>query len=228
MRISSIKSGVNSIRQHGFVATATHYWARLREELYERRLGIRSGEIISLRELGLEHEERREHYPTSLEDFRRMEAFLRPRGQGEAFLDYGAGLGRALILAAMLPFQRVIGIELSPILARRAQENISTCQHKFRCKDVVVVVTDATSFEIPQDVTTIYFNNPFAGKILEHVLNNIKRSHQRKPRDVRIICNLPRESAFLSIISADDAFELKKKMNLGVERECCVFSVRSY
>ena len=138
--------------------------------------------LLRLRELDLEHEERREHYPTSLEDFRRMEVFLRPRGQGEVFLDYGAGLGQAVILAAMLPFQRVIGIELSPILASRAQENISTCQHKFRCKDIEVVVTDATSFEIPQDVTTIYFNNPFAGKILEHVLDNIKSSHQRRAK----------------------------------------------
>jgi SAM-dependent methyltransferase len=179
-----------------------------------------------LRELGLEDEERREHYPTSLDDFRHMEKFLRPRTKDEVFLDYGAGLGRVLVLAAMLPFKRVVGIELSPILAGRAQENISICERKFRCKDVGIIVADATNFQIPQDVTTIYFNNPFAGEILKSVLNKIETSYEERPRSIRIVCNLPSESAFLSIIGKCSAFELKEKISLGEERQCCVFSVR--
>jgi predicted RNA methylase len=54
-----------------------------------------------------------------------MEKFLWPRADDEVFLDYGAGLGRVLILAAMLPFKRVIAVELSPILAAKA---VTTCQ----------------------------------------------------------------------------------------------------
>ena len=111
--------------RHGLAASAKLYWRRLHERLYERRLGIRSREIIYLRNLGLERQDRREHYPTALDDFRRMEKFLWPRADDEVFLDYGAGLGRVLILAAMLPFKRVIGVELSPILAAKACDNLS-------------------------------------------------------------------------------------------------------
>jgi hypothetical protein len=122
---------VNSTRRHGFMKTIAGDWNRLRELIYERRLGIRSGEVIGLKELGLDHEERREHYPTGLSDFRRMKKFLQPETQNEVFVDYGAGLGRAVILAAMLPFKRVIGVELSPVLAERAREHVSQCKGNY-------------------------------------------------------------------------------------------------
>jgi len=200
VRVSFIGNCVGSVRRHGLGVSASRYWTRLREQLYERCLGVRSSDIISLRELGLEHEERREHYPISVEHFRRMERFLRPRTRDEVFLDYGAGLGRVLVLAAMLPFKRVIGVELSPVLAKRARENLSRCERRFRCKSVQIVVADATAFEMPRDVTMIYFNNPFAGEILERVLNRIMVSHQQSPRSMRLVCDLPRESAFHNVI----------------------------
>src|SRR5215470_7329568 len=140
MRVSLIENCVGSVRRHGLGVSARRYWTRLREQLYERCLGIRSSDIISLQELGLEHEQRREHYPTSVEHFRRMERFVRPRTQNEVFLDYGAGLGRVLVLAAMLPFKRVIGVELSPVLAQRARENLSRCESRLRCKSVEIIV----------------------------------------------------------------------------------------
>src|SRR5258708_6535993 len=97
---SSVGNCIKSVRRHGLVSTITLYWSRLRERMQERHLGIRSGEIISVKELGLEHEERRGHYPTQFTDFRLMEKFLRPETPNEVFIDYGAGLGRAVILAA--------------------------------------------------------------------------------------------------------------------------------
>ena len=50
--------------------------------------------------------------------------------------------------------------------------------------------TDATTFEVPTDVTTIYFNNPFAGKILAKVLHKIRKSYEQQPRRIKIICYL--------------------------------------
>jgi hypothetical protein len=62
-----------------------------------------------------------------------------------------------------------------------------------------VIVADAAAFELPLDVTTIYFN-PFAGESLERVLKNIALSYEEAPRSMRLVCNLPRESAFESIV----------------------------
>jgi predicted RNA methylase len=215
-----------SIRRHGLVITAASYWNRLRERIYERKLGIRSGDIISLEELGLEHEERREHYPTQLNDFRRMKRFLQPATENEVFVDYGVGLGRVLILAAMLPFKSVIGIEISAVLAERARENVSKCRGKLRCKDIEIVNADAAAFDVPIDVTTIFFNNPFAGKILANVLKKIYVSYEQRPRPIRLICNLPSESAFREQICQAQGIELQHQVDLGEGRQCFVFSVK--
>jgi hypothetical protein len=113
MLTTRAKNYIRAVRRHGLAAPSVQYWSRLREKLYDRSLGIQSRDIISLRELGLEHGERR-HYPTSIDDFRRMARFLRPRNADEVLLDYGSGLGRFVILAAAMPFARIIGMELSP------------------------------------------------------------------------------------------------------------------
>lgn len=42
-----------------------------------------------------------------------------------AFLDIGAGKGRAMLLAAEMPFRRVVGVELHPGLAATARENLA-------------------------------------------------------------------------------------------------------
>jgi SAM-dependent methyltransferase len=226
MLASSVGNCIKSVRRHGLVSTITLYWSRLREQMHERHLGIRSGEIISMKELGLEHEDRRGHYPTQFNDFRLMEKFLRPETPNEVFIDYGAGLGRAVILAAMLPFKRVIGIEISPVLAERARENVSRCQSKLRCENIKIVNADAATFEVPTDATTFFFNNPFAGTVLANVLGKIQLSYEQRPRPIKLICNLPPESAFRDQIWRAVGFELKRQVHLGEGRRCFVFSAR--
>jgi hypothetical protein len=43
-----------------------------------------------------------------------------------SFIDYGSGKGRVLLLAARLPFRRVVGVEHSPTLHRIAEKNCAT------------------------------------------------------------------------------------------------------
>ena len=222
------KNYMRAVHRHGLVASSVQYWNRLREKLYDRSLAIQSRDIISLHELGLEHEERRGHYPTSVDDFRRMARFLQPRNADEVLLDYGSGLGRLVILAAAMPFARIIGIELSPLLAERARRNVSSCERSLVCKDIEIIITDATSFDVPADVTTIYFNNPFAGTILKSVLSRIVASYKERPRALRIVCNLPQECAFFNIMEEADQFMLDKQLDLGAQRRCCVFSIKRW
>jgi predicted RNA methylase len=151
---------------------------------------------------------------------------LQPETSNEVFIDYGAGLGRAVILAAMLPFKHVVGIEISPFLAERARENLARCRGKLRCKEVEIVNADAITFEVPTDTTRIYFNNPFAGTILAKVLQKIGKSYEQLPRRIKIICNLPLQCAFSEEICRAEGLELERKIRLGEERQCLIFSVR--
>jgi SAM-dependent methyltransferase len=226
MLSTSVSNCINLVRRHGLGSTIALYWNRLRERMPEGRLGIRSDGIISLKELGLEHEERRGHYPTQFSDFRLMEKFLRPKTPNEVFIDYGAGLGRAVILAALLPFKRVIGIEISPMLAERARENVSRCKSKLRCEDIKIINADAATFEVPADASTFFFNYPFVGTILTNVLDKIQVSYKQRPRPIKLICNLPAKSAFRDQICRAKAFELQREVPLGEGRQCLVFSIR--
>jgi predicted RNA methylase len=214
------------VRDLGFGAAARAYWIRILERMNEMRLGIHSSDIIELKEFDLHHIDRRDYYPTQFHDFRMMTRFLKPETPDDVFIDYGAGLGRAVILAAMLPFKRVIGIEISPTLAERARENVYLCREKLQCEDIEIVNIDAAAFEVPADAAVIFFNNPFGGTILTDVLSKIKLSHEQRPRPIKLVCNLPLESAFRKQIVLDDGFELCHEIRLREERRCLIFSVK--
>lgn len=216
---------LGSIWRHGLVIGTKSYWHRFKERMEEKRLGIRSEEIISLKELGLENEERREHVPTQFHHFQKMRQVLQPESAHEVFIDYGAGLGRMVVLAATLPFRRVIGIELSAALAERARQNVSLCRQKLKCQDVTVVTADAESFEVPAEATTIFFYNPFAGSILTKVLENIRCSYEQRPRRIKLVCNIPIRSSFNDQIRQIDWLKLENEICLEEEGQCLVFSV---
>jgi SAM-dependent methyltransferase len=224
--LQTLGNYMTAVRHNGFLAATRSYWSRLNERISEWRLGISSDEVIHLEDLGLQNEERREYGPTQYRDFHRLEEFIRPATPNESFIDYGSGLGRILVLAAMLPFRRVIGIEISSELADRARRNVDQLRAKLRCQDVEILTCDATTFEVPTDVTTLYFNNPFAGSLLTSVLNNIRSSHQQKPRRIKLICNLPNESEFGEQIRMVSWLELQQEVSLSHARRGLVFFVK--
>ncbi len=105
----------------------------------------------------------------------------------DVLLDYGCGKGRALVVAAMLPFRRVIGIDLLDNLCQIAQDNIERSRDKLQCQDVEIVACDATQYDVPDDVTVIYLYNPFWGEVMEAVQDRIRASLVRSPRKLTIV-----------------------------------------
>jgi hypothetical protein len=103
-----------------------------------------------------------------------------------AFVDFGSGKGRAMLLAGELPFKQVIGVEFSAALSEVAARNISLYRRR-RAKRVVNLHCDAAKFELPDDNLVLYFFNPFGAEVLDRVLANIRASLERKPRHVVII-----------------------------------------
>lgn len=86
------------------------------------------------------------------------------------FLDYGSGLGRALVVASRsFQFRRVIGVECSESLCRKATANLRAA----RVRNALVVCANAQEFEIPPGVTVFFVFNAFFGEILRTVLEKI-------------------------------------------------------
>ncbi|MGD0858577.1 MAG: class I SAM-dependent methyltransferase [Terracidiphilus sp.] len=92
-----------------------------------------------------------------------------------AFVDVGAGMGRAVLLASEMPFREVVGVELNPTLARIARRNASAWRAAGRARAPVrVVCRDAVEFRFPQGFCAALLFNPFGAPVLRRLLKALK------------------------------------------------------
>jgi SAM-dependent methyltransferase len=97
---------------------------------FDEEFGVRTSGLVAGRHLKSGHRHDRHataYYGVAPSVFRAMVKRWQRSRPGWAmeevsFIDVGAGMGRAMLLAAELPFRRVVGVELNPTLARIAQE----------------------------------------------------------------------------------------------------------
>lgn len=166
------------------------------EKLFERRYGVRTAGRVDLGELGLEGADRVYYIPASWLTLRRALP-RREVGEQDVFVDLGSGMGRMVLEAATYPFKRVIGVELSERLHDIALDNIERNRHRLRCRDIVLVRSDVLEYEIPDDITVVFFNNPFRDKIFAATIEKVLTSVDRNPRSVKVIYYNPVEDPFL-------------------------------
>ena len=134
----------------------------------------------------------------------------------DTFIDFGCGKGRVLHQAARWPFHRVIGVEVSPELAEIARGGLAAREHRHRCRNVEVVVSDVSQFRVPDDFTIGYFYRPFGEETLGTVLRHIVGSIDRNPRRVRLIYVSPWTNS--AVILATGRFRLLKEQSSTVRR----------
>src|SRR5712692_5078358 len=108
------------------------------------------------------------------------------------FLDYGAGKGRALLLAAQHGFKKAIGVELSAALCATALRNSSTYRKRHPWSSIEVHCADAATFEVPDEVNVAYFFNPFGPEVMLAAIDRIIESLRRSPREFHVIYLNPR------------------------------------
>ena len=170
----------------------------LSELYHEWRLGIRTLGYVDRKQLGYDSREYHFYAPTAYRDLRKALRLVPIRENRDVFLDYGSGMGRVIVAAAMYPFRRVIGVELSAELNRIAAKNIERARHKLRCRDVRIVQADAAAYPVPHDVTVVYLYNPFEGRLLLEVVELLRRSLEEAPRSLHLIFKNPVHFADLS------------------------------
>jgi hypothetical protein len=172
-------------------------WLKRRAiEAIDRRYGVSTSDFVYLDDLSLPIENRVWHDPSDWFALRRALRRLHI-GRDDVFVDYGSGLGRAVLIAATLPFRRVMGVELAREMTEIARANVQRNQRRLRASAVEFVVSDATAWEMPPDVTVAYFYCPFTGDIFERVIANLLASVDRHPRPLRLVYNYPVEHSYL-------------------------------
>lgn len=132
------------------------------------------------------------HQPSPPERFTEIIGSLPIRFEDFAFVDLGSGLGRALLLAAQFPFQRIVGVELSEELERVAQDNLRRFRSPRRCARIESIVGDAAAFELPDTPLVVYLYNPFDEPILARVRQKLEDSLARRPRPAVVVYYYPK------------------------------------
>lgn len=165
------------------------------EMLYERRYGVQTSEKVIL---GAHDDDNVGYTPMNWRQLR----WVLPTGSvtsGDVFIDIGSGKGRAVVMAAMdYPFGRVIGVELTRELHETAERNVAAVAGKLRAGQVELVCSDVRAYQIPDDVTIVYMNNPVRGSIFVDVLKSISESQMRRSRPMRLIYYNPTEEEALN------------------------------
>ena len=105
-------------------------------------------------------------------------------GPGAIFFDLGSGKGRALIVAAEFPFDRLVGYELSERLVRRSRSNIS----KTRLTDRVEIIrADASRPLLPdKGEVVIFLYNPLKGPLVAELISTLETQLKATAGDLKI------------------------------------------
>jgi SAM-dependent methyltransferase len=176
------------LRHRGILDVAGWCYYQCSWRLRDWRLGARTNEYDHGVVVG-DDGECNGYEPIDYRCFDNVLDYLQPITDDDVFLDYGCGMGRAVIMAATMPFGRVLGVEIDHHLAKIAREQIERVQRrgKLACQNVEIVEADAAQWEIPTDVNRIFLFNSFTGDLLNATLRQVYRSAAAKPRDLKII-----------------------------------------
>ena len=111
-----------------------------------------------------------------------------------SFIDIGAGKGRAMLVASELPFHQVIGIELNPVMADTARQNVdrwfqshATDSTAPRLSPTHLLEQDALTFDFPFTPTLLFLFHPFEAPVLKQLLRRIETQFAKRPGTLDIL-----------------------------------------
>jgi 16S rRNA G966 N2-methylase RsmD len=121
------------------------------------------------------------------------------------FVDIGAGMGRAMLMAAAQPFRAVVGVELNSTLVRIARKNFTLWRKAGRARAPIrMVCGDAADFVFPDGPCVAFLFNPFGAGVMRKVLRGMARSFAKRPGELDILyVNNEQES----VLEAQAGFE---------------------
>jgi len=170
--------------------------SRLQQRVFERRLGVSTAGHLYLDELGLDDADRGFYEGCHWLPTRRALKTLRP-GRKDILVDLGSGKGQALLIAGLLPYGRVTGVELADELSQAARRNIAAARPRLKADEVEAVTDDVLSWEVPDDLSVVFMYCPFMGEVFHRAAERIFASYDANPRPLHIVYDYPWEHNWL-------------------------------
>jgi len=104
------------------------------------------------------------------------------------FIDIGAGMGRAVLLASEMPFHRVVGVELHPTLAGIARRNLQRWRVIGRVHAPTRIhCCDAVEFPLPAGPCLLFLFNPFGKAVMRRLLQRVARDFADRPGQLDLL-----------------------------------------
>ena len=157
---------------------------------FDRRFGTDTKRILEVDRLDIDSENRDQgvrYQPTQVRPFKLMLSAL-DLSKDCSFVDFGSGMGRALMLAAEYGFQTITGVEYAKNLCEIAVKNLRAYHRAAQSRATINIVhMDAAKYPVRNSDTVFYFYNPFHERVMRQVVENIHQSVLRAPRKVFII-----------------------------------------
>lgn len=165
-------------------------WYNMIDTIFDRRFSLETAGVTMLQDL---HFGRgfNGYAPTPRSRFFHMLRQVPVEHPQFTFIDFGCGKGKAILLAATLPFRRIIGVELSAELLQVAARNLERSENLRHGTGVELVCADVRDFHLPSEPAVCYFYDPFEADILQPVLENIRTSLAETPRTLYVIYFVP-------------------------------------
>jgi hypothetical protein len=117
----------------------------------------------------------------------RWQTFAQHPLEQTAFIDIGAGKGRAMLLASEFPFRRITGIELHPALAAATRSNIERYQAANTTPPMHIHEADVMSLRMPTGPCLLFLYNPFGLVLLDHFLTRLAKLFKDRPGQLDIL-----------------------------------------
>jgi SAM-dependent methyltransferase len=157
---------------------------------FDVEFGVRTSGLIAGRHLSAGHCHDRHntaYYGVAPSVFRSLVARWRRSPQGApldeyTFVDLGAGMGRAVLLAAEYRFKAVVGVELNPTLARIAKQNLTLWRKMGKAvAPMRLQLGDAVEFDLPPGPSVAFLFNPFRAPVLRRLLKGVAKAFSDRP-----------------------------------------------
>ena len=156
--------------------------------------GTETGALIPGDDLATGHQHDRHitaYHGTAPSLFRKLIAQWQKHAQHPvektAFVDVGAGKGRVMLLAAELPFRRIVGIELHPALAATARRNVERYSPQHKAPPVRIEEADIMRLRMPAGPCCLYLFNPFSLVLMDRFLDKLARDFRNREQDLDLL-----------------------------------------
>lgn len=149
----------------------------------DKELGIETAEPLYHPDVASTNKDGLAYFPSDYVTLEKIVGKLDLRPDDVA-VDIGSGKGRVVFFLATRKIAKSVGIEVRKDLVDAAETN--KARFKFQTPTVIQFRCEDALYFNPDEYTVFFFFNPFGYKTFKPVIENIKQSFDRKPRNIRI------------------------------------------